>query len=268
MGIFAKTDTMIYLILDTNIWLYLAEGQHPFVLNGIIEKTAKKELILLVNDVIIEEWDRNKEDCKIRIEKELERQLGFVKELSVGLSTTDSTEFKKIIQKISDKTPERKEVIEQRYNTVDDLIKNKAIRVPIKDSHKLMVIDWALKKKAPFHRDRNSVADALILISSIDFIKENGINNVNYNRIEVSDSIFVSYNSDDFSKDIKGSEKNTIHPDLESHFSSVGMTYERNFGKILNLSTEMTAIIDEYMDYVESRIIEQMEWENEIKRGK
>jgi len=259
---------MIHLILDTNIWIYFAEGQHPFVLNGIINKVNNKEIILLVNDEIIKEWDRNKENSLDRIKKELQKQIDYAKELKSALNDKDGKEYGKLIGKISSSTPEYKKAITERYNTVDDLIKNKSVNVPITKEHKLKVIDLALKQKAPFHRNKNSVADALILLSSIDYIKENGINNVNYNRIDVSDSIFISYNSDDFSKDIKGDSKNEIHPDLKPLLDSVGMTYERNFGRILNLSTELMTIIDDYMDYVESRIIEQMEWENEIKRGK
>lgn len=259
---------MVHLILDTNIWIYFAEGQHPFVLNGIIEKVESKEIILLVNDEIIKEWDRNKIDSISKIEKELFKQIDYAKELAPTLNNKDCQEYKKLIGKISNSTPEYKKTIVDRYNTVDDLIKNKSINVPITEEHKLKVIDLALNQKAPFHRKKNSVADALILLSSVDYIKENGINNVNYNRIDVSDSVFISYNSDDFSKDIKGAFKNEIHPDLKPYLDSVGMTYERNFGRILNLTSELMTIIDEYMEYVESRIIEQMEWENEIKRGK
>jgi len=259
---------MVHLILDTNIWIYLAEGQHPFVLQGIIEKVNNQDLILLVNDEIIKEWDRNKDESSIRIEKELIKQIEFAKGLTTCLETDDAKTYKELLSKIRVGKPEFLKTIESRFKTVDDLIKNKSIVIPIKDEHKMTVIDWALNQKAPFHRKSNSVADALIIISSIDYIKENGINNVNYNRIDISDSVFVSYNSDDFSKDIKGADKDIIHPDLKPYFDSVGMSYERNFGKILNLTSEMRIEIDDYMDYVESRIIEQMEWEYEIRRGK
>lgn len=230
---------MVHLILDTNIWIYFAEGQHPFVLEGIIEKVNSNEIILLVNDEIIKEWDRNKDDSLLRIGKELHKQIDYAKGLSSTLEGADCLEYKNLISKISSSKLEYKNTIASRYNLVDDLIKNKSVNVPIKTEHKLKVIDLALSQKAPFHRKKNSVADALILLSSIDYIKENGINNVNYNRIDVSDSIFISYNSEDFSKDIKGQDKNVIHPDLKPYLDSVGMTYERNFGRILNLTNEL-----------------------------
>jgi len=256
---------MVHLILDTNIWIYLAEGQHPFVLSGIIEKVDQNDIILLVNDEIIKEWDRNKEKCKFRIEKELLKQIDLAKELHTCLDFNEAKAYKELLSKIDKNKADFLSTIDKRFNVVDDLIRNKSKKVPIKEEHKLTVIDWALNQSAPFHRKRNSVADALILISSIDYIKENGINTVNYNRIDVSDSIFVSYNSDDFSKGVKGIDKDIIHPDLKPVLDSVGMTYERHFGKVLNLSASLRKEIDEYMDYVESRIIEQMGWENEFR---
>lgn len=259
---------MVHLIFDSNIWIYFAEGQHPFILNGIIEKLSKKEIVLLVNEEIKKEWDRNKIESKARIEKELQKQINNAKELSSTLCELDSIEYKKLIGKISNQTPEYKRTIEERYKTVDGLIKNESTFVPIKQEHKLKVIDLALKQKAPFHRKKNSVADALILLSAIDYLKENGINDMNYNGIDVSDSVFISYNSEDFSKGLKGIDKDIIHPDLKPYLDSVGMTYERNFGKILNLTSDLTKIIEDYRNYEESRIIEYLEWENEIRRGK
>lgn len=44
---------MIYLIFDTNIWIYLAEGQHPYVLNGILEKVKSGEIKILINEEIV-----------------------------------------------------------------------------------------------------------------------------------------------------------------------------------------------------------------------
>jgi predicted nucleic acid-binding protein len=259
---------MIHLVLDTNILIYLAEGQHPFVLKGLINKIQSKDIVLLVNDEIIKEWIRNEANCKKRIKDELIKNINSSRDLSSFMEVSDSKTYKELLQKIDENKAEFIKTIDERFKVVNDLINLSSINVPIKDEHKLLVIDWALAQSAPFHRNKNSVADALILISSIDYIKENGINNINYNRIDVSDSIFVSYNSDDFSKDLKGVDKNIIHPDLQPLLDSVGMRYERNFGTILNLATDLRNELDKYIESVEDRIFQQMEWENEIKRGK
>jgi len=106
------------------------------------------------------------------------------------------------------------------------------------------------------------------LLSSVDYVKNNGVNLVNFNRIDEPDSVFVSYNSDDFSKGIKGADKDVIHPDLSPLLVSVGMRYERNFGNILKLEADMRAEIDRYLEYVEDRMMDQYEWDAEVARGR
>ena len=256
---------MVNLILDTNIWIYLAEGQHTFVLNGIVNEVDNQNIILLVNQEIINEWNRNRDKNRNKTITELFKKINNTKKLANCLENDNKEIFKNLIEKIANIKIEE---INNRYSTVDNLIKNKSKIIPIKEEHKLTAINWALNHKAPFHKNKNSVADALIVLSAISYIKENGINNVNYNRIEISDSIFVSYNCDDFSKGIKENEKNVIHPDLKPFLDSVGMKYERNFGKILKLTSDMKVEIDEYLLNVENCIIEQIEWEHEIKRGR
>ena len=46
------------------------------------------------------------------------------------------------------------------------------------------------------------------------------------------------------------------------------MTYERNFGKLLNLTSELMVIYDEYLESLASWAEDQWEWESEIARGK
>ena len=69
---------MNYLILDTNIWIYLANGHyaqnaqhseqtHSTLLSRLTEKLKNEEIRVVVNDIIVQEWDRNKEAKEIQI---------------------------------------------------------------------------------------------------------------------------------------------------------------------------------------------------------
>ncbi len=51
---------MVTLILDTNIWIYLAKGEHPLVFEKLLEKHRNKEIEFLVSSIQIDEWKRNK----------------------------------------------------------------------------------------------------------------------------------------------------------------------------------------------------------------
>lgn len=71
---------MTYLILDTNIWIYLANGYcdsknisdedvHFELIKILLEKLDLGEIELVTNDIIIKEWDRNKAAKETSIDK-------------------------------------------------------------------------------------------------------------------------------------------------------------------------------------------------------
>src|SRR5690606_29245120 len=71
---------LIYLILDTNIWLYLANGLDPLteklhedlhfkLLAELKELKNNNDICILINDIVLEEWKRNKEHSKLKIKK-------------------------------------------------------------------------------------------------------------------------------------------------------------------------------------------------------
>lgn len=247
---------MVHLILDTNIWLYLAKGQHPFVLNGLLEKVESKDVILLVNDEIVKEWDRNKGNIKLNLEKEICSLVKTAKRLELFLPESDKVAYKEFSEKVLSNQKVLVSVSEERIAKVDDLIKNQSTKIEITDASIKTAVDWALNKKAPFHKNKNSMTDALILLSAIEYVKKN---TVNY-KLNIPDSIFVSYNHRDFSSE----DANIIHADLAPHLSSVSMSYERDWGDILDLTTMMSSQIDSYLDYLEEMAIVRTEWEAEV----
>lgn len=53
---------MHYLTLDTNTWIYLANGTEPVrILNYIYQEVEKLNITILLPKVIIKEWNKNKE---------------------------------------------------------------------------------------------------------------------------------------------------------------------------------------------------------------
>jgi hypothetical protein len=75
---------MLHLILDTNIWLYLANGfysestnpnnLHFDLLDQLIKLKEDQHFEILISDITILEWDRNKKQAYQLIEK-LERKI-------------------------------------------------------------------------------------------------------------------------------------------------------------------------------------------------
>ena len=141
---------MIHLILDTNIWIYLATGEHPFILNGINEMLDNNKIVILTNDEIKKEWDRNKQQIKDKTEENLTKQIESTKGLAPILQLSDSKEYTRLLKLISANSPGFRKIFEDRFMLIDKIIKEKSKVIPIKDVHKCTVIDWALNKKAPF----------------------------------------------------------------------------------------------------------------------
>lgn len=239
-----------YIFLDTNNWIYLSNGfnihskkhdeLHFKLFEFVCKHTANGNLVFLVNDIIIEEWDRNKEHTENQI-KELKNKLtnyiNILDNLKLTIGDDDS------IDKLKDKTiaeiESRIEKHKQHIIMVEDFLRNKTQKIEVSLNVKGEASDLAVEKKAPFigHK-KNSMADALILLSSIDFIKKNleiqafytdGDNGEN----EVyPESYFVSSNKGDFS-DPNNPEK--IHNDLEPILNSTGTSYYYTFAQLVRL---------------------------------
>jgi len=263
---------VVTLILDTNIWIYLAKGEHPKVLEKLIEKFNKKEIQFLISSIQIEEWDRNKIEIIDEIKKAIKFQIQNAQTISEYLEGEEKESFSKILSNFKNKEESLIKAANERYELIEDLIKNKSIICQVTDDDRLEVSNWALQKKAPFHRHSNSYADALILLSTSKYVQENSLHTSPYvgetDKIIISDSVFVTNNSDDFSLGTKGADKDVIHPDLAPILDKVKMRFERNIGKILEISDELEAEIASYWGYIDDLIESHIEWEAEIMRGK
>ncbi|MBF4491484.1 DUF4935 domain-containing protein [Flavobacterium sp. MR2016-29] len=263
---------MVTLILDTNIWIYLAKGEHPKVLQKLIEKHNNKEIQFLISSIQIEEWDRNKIGIIDQIKEAIIFQIQNAQTISGYLDGDEKKLFNKILSEFKNKKESILNAADDRYKIIEDLIKNKSIIADVTSAEKIEVSNWALQKKAPFHRNSNSYADALILLSTSNYIQNNSLHKSlsfgETDKIIISDSVFITYNSDDFSLGIKGLEKDIVHPDLKPIFDKTMMRFERNIGKILDISEELEAEIASYWGYIDDLIDSHIEWEAEIMRGK
>jgi len=262
---------MVTLVLDTNIWIYLAKGDHPVVLQKLIEKFNIQEIQFVVSSLQIDEWKRNKKSIIKQIRDAIGFQIQNAQTISEYLGGDEKNTFTKILADFKNSEQKLIDSAEKRFELVEDILTNKSSIAAVTNDHIFEAANWAIEKRAPFHRNNNSYADALILLSAVNYIKENSLHTDPFEKskkIIVPDSVFVSYNSDDFSKDLKGAEKDVIHPDLEPLLNSVHMKFERNIGKILALSDVLQKEIDKYWEYIDDLVQSHFEWEGEIARGK
>jgi len=241
---------MIYLILDTNIWLYLANGIDPIsnqtdrqhenlhfkLLAQLKELKEKGDISILVNDIIIEEWKRNKEHCNIKIKKltrKLEDQRSVLSEIKKYVQSNTDEIQEEYIEGIQRDIKENEEHIQN----VEDFLFNECTKIDISEELKIRIFNLSVSKKVPFHNKRNNIADAAILFSAVSYVNREAI-------FDESAAIFVSNNIEDFTD---GKNTEDFHPDLKGHVDQV--RFERILPKALKVSKDIILQIEEYNNY-------------------
>jgi hypothetical protein len=244
-----------HITLDTNVWIYLANGTEPVKLLHYLNQEVKKGYIkLILPEIIIKEWDTNKEngvrqrslkhfkDVKETLNRLL-KLLGNKGErdfLALPFGDDDDKDyFKDFIGKFRQKKEEIEDAVTENIELIDDLLKNHSIIISADEGVYKKAGDFALEKKAPF-KLKNSFADALIIFTLFDYLKKQSIEN----------AIFVTYNTDDFCEKKNG--KNFLHSDLKNEFKAVKCDFFKFVGEALNTINE-DVISDEELALIEQR---------------
>ncbi|NDW19826.1 hypothetical protein D0T53_13040 [Dysgonomonas sp. 216] len=234
---------MVHLILDTNIWLYIAnnyigdyKGQGHLKLFDRL-KTANRTgaISIYMNDIILTEWGRN-QDAQIDYIQKLKKKLKEKAELVALENIIGSTEALNIVKKeFSEKIDTLIKENEDHVRNVENFMLD-CKYLDIKDEHKIKVVDLGIHKKAPFHNSKNNINDALILYSFDDYLKDMEIT-------VFDDFYFVSNNHEEYcSPDDFRIFHDDIRNNLESHLS-YGNYHE--LWRILKLSKELQEELEE-----------------------
>lgn len=245
---------MHYITLDTNTWIYLANGTEPVKLLHYLDKEVKNGNIkIILPDQVATEWETNKKK-NVRqgslkhfseIKEALDRLLKLLGDkgerniLSYLLDEKDEKDyFKDFISKFEQKRKEIEEAVTENIKLIDNLFSKHAIIITSSETIYKKAGDFALQKKAPF-KTKNSFADALILFSFLDYVTTNGI----------EEAKFVTYNTDDFCEKKEG--KKYLHSDLVPEFENAKSKFYKIVGEALKtieddlISKEELAFIEE-----------------------
>jgi hypothetical protein len=203
------------LLIDTSTWLDLAKRrdgrrlirplQH-FVEDGHVE--------LLVPQVIVDEFERNRESVKRTMTSGLtERIKAFRKELTAYAEMDYRDEELRLFDQWSYQVSVSGAMTTRNFEDIATLLATGRRLEPTSGEHE-RVMARALEKKAPCHRQRNSVADALLIEL---YATAPG-------AADPADTYaFVTSNSDDFSS--AHGDKRQPHDDLAHAFTAEHSTY-------------------------------------------
>lgn len=244
---------MIYLILDTNIWLYMANGfdsianrihigsdSHITVFQKLKSKVENGEFKILVNEIILNEWLRNKATAFLHI-KELQKEKSEkINEIVSARNQLDLEDFKAKCAVVNDYYNQEIDKNQAHIDEVEKFIQS-CESIEVSDKVKLEVAELAIKKEqAPFKRDKNNCADAAILYSSIDYLSE-------HMQDHIEKAVFVSNNFKEFgeSKDSK-----QFHPDLIPRLGTLSIDFHRHFTNLLELTEDLQYEIEYFHELI------------------
>lgn len=231
---------MIDLILDVNIWIHhVAMDEPKGIFNELKKYIDSDEIHLLSNSIIIDEWKRNKGGTIEKVTSQIKKQSKSALEIKEYLPVHEKRKLNEILQKYCAKEKERLTIVQNRVEEIEKMIVS-ATQTHVTNEMKLKVVDWALEKKAPFALKKNSVGDALIILSAVEHRKRNmasGFQPKGY---------FVSWNHTDYA-DLN--DKDLIHPDLADMLEDANLHYHRHIGLALKLAPKDLMEIENYIDW-------------------
>jgi hypothetical protein len=211
------------LLFDTCVWFTLAQDIDASpMLQALKGHVDSGTVVLLVPTIVVDEFERNREKIIQKYVSRLRTQIKHAHEATALLDGADAEEMKRLTEKAEKKIVTRAESVAQSLNLASDLLHHKkSIKIPHQEIHYTRVVERALTKRAPFHRNKNSVADALHMESFHYWVKDNS---------DLDSAIFVSENTSDYCNDDKKTE---IHADYKDYFSKTNWNFSINVAEVI-----------------------------------
>ena len=206
---------MLHLLVDTSTWLDLCkrrDGQRWIVALRVLAHQGDVEL--LVPRLVVDEFERNRHRIETSMTASVAQRFKLIKQDLDDYGGEDQAQALKVIVDLAHHVPLIGAMTSRNFDEVLALLRAGRDLTPGDAEHRA-VIERGLSKQAPFHRSRNSVADALLVelyataIRTVDLDQE--------------PHAFITSNSDDFSA--PNGDSRQPHPDLVPLFSLDGSTY-------------------------------------------
>lgn len=216
---------MFKLLIDTCVWLDLAKDHRQQVLLGALETLIRRgEVSLIMPQTILDEFSRNKG----RLVEESTRSLsGVFKRVREAVNQFGDDKTKgTVLHQLND--------IDHRIGTLGEAVNGSiagiermfgaATVIPTYDSLKIRAADRAIQNRAPFHRQRNGMGDAILIETYLDVVAGETEADVRF--------AFITHNTKDFSDTSNDNRK--PHPDLAACFSGKRSAYSISLAETLN----------------------------------
>lgn len=202
---------MLRLLIDTSVWLDLAkhrDGQRWIVPIRLLVFQGKLEL--LVPSLVIDEFERNRPRAEAAVAASVLERFRLLRR---DLHEYGSENRQEWLEEMSHQVPVISAMTLQNFSEISELLP-RGRRLEPTESEYTKATRRALEKRAPFHRERNSVADALLIELYSSEVDRNGT---------ADRYCFVTSNYLDFS--LPNGDRRQPHPDLSSVFADERSRY-------------------------------------------
>ena len=215
---------MFKILIDTCVWLDLAKDPRQEALLTSLEALVRRgEVSLVVPRIVLTEFARN----KTRIVKESSRSLsGALKRARDILHKLGAGRGKRLalehLAEIDHKLPRLGEAAIESIKRIEKLL-GYTHTVETSETIMLRAAQRAIDRRAPFHRQRNGIDDAMLIEIYSDMVHDKASSGVRF--------AFVTHNTKDFSHptdDIR-----LPHPDIAGLFSRIKSLYMTSLAQIL-----------------------------------
>ena len=251
---------MVKLLIDTCIWLDIAKtSKGEEILNLLSEFIDNKEVSIILPEIIISEFDRNKDRIISDAGKSLSSHFKKVKEMVAEHADIESKQnILTQLNNIDKKIPTLGGNAFQSINCIENMMKSAEI-ININDDIKLRAMQRAIDKKAPFHLSKNSMGDSIIIESYNQYKIQNIAQDFNL--------IFITHNVNDFS--LKNGNQKIPHEDLADIFDSSKSQYFISLPEALHsINPDLVDEIEyeNHWDFEFRSFSEILEIENELEK--
>jgi hypothetical protein len=240
------------LFVDTCVWLDLAKdinGQKLIVAVRVLGHEGR--VSLLVPQIVIDEFDRNHD----RVAADMTRSMSaHFRRVRVAIEQHGQGDGRQValneLDNLTHRVPLINQMATRNFNDVRDLLNNGRVLSPSAHEQE-RVVQRALDKRAPFHRAKNSVADALLIEMYGSAARAPATD-------PADQYCFVSANTKDFSA-VDGDDR-LPHPDLADLFAGQRSHYFTSLSAALGAQfpDEFDELLEEFDFQEEPRTYEEI----------
>jgi hypothetical protein len=209
---------VINMFVDTCIWLDLAKQSDGGKMTAVLKKLhGQGKIELIVPKVIVDEFGRNRARVQASMTHSIRSKFLDVRKAidEHGRGRGKQAALDEL-DNITHQAPIVNELATQTFDAILNLLQSgKTISLSTKIQERAM--ERGLKKQAPFHRNKNSVADALLIEMYGDALKA---------ATDGDQYCFITLNVKDFS--VSDSDTRNPHTDLAEFFTPLNSRYFTN----------------------------------------